>query len=379
MLKRFTEKIKLTPALGTSFVNWMIVLIENRGFTLKKLLRGSLVTLLSVIGIPFRILERLRYEKIIKNVKINKSPIFIIGHWRSGTTHLHNLLVQDKQFGFISMLQAMFPRAFLITDFFKWFLDIFMPETRPMDNMKITPHKPQEDELAMSNFCPYSFYKAFYFPENMLKYFNKYLAFNHNEREIIRYWKEKYRYLLKKATFNMDGRRLILKNPSNTPRIRILLEMFPDAKFIYIHRNPYVIYPSMIHFYDTAIRYFILRDILENELDRNILLIYKMMMESYFEQKALIPNGNLVEVSFKELETRPLEILKRIYDSFNIEGYERNQNRFQKYLESLKDYQKNKYIMNQKTVDKITESWAAVIKQLGYEIPKDQLEIRHKD
>jgi len=371
MLKAFTEKIKLTPALGTSFTNWMMVLIENRGFTIKKLFRATLITLLSVIGIPFRILERLRYEKRIKNVPINKSPIFIIGHWRSGTTHLHNLLVQDPRFGFISMLQAMFPRAFLITDFFKWFLDIFMPETRPMDNMKITPHKPQEDELAMSNFCPYSFYKAFYFPESMIKYFHRYLEFNGNQTEIIEKWKKNYLYLLKKATYNMGGRRLILKNPSNTPRIRVLLEMFPDAKFIHIHRNPYVIYPSMIHFYETAIKFFILRPIPEKDIDRNIRMIYKLMMENYFEEKERIPKKNLVEISFKELESKPLEVLKRIYDTFHLGRFDQNRQRFERYLESRSDYQKNIYKLDEETVQKIKASWAPIIEKLGYDLPRD--------
>jgi hypothetical protein len=208
----------------------------------------------------------------------------------------------------------------------------------------------------------------------MLKYFHRYLEFNGNQREIIEKWKKNYRYLLKKATYNMDGRRLILKNPSNTPRIRVLLEMFPDAKFIHIHRNPYVIYPSMIHFYETAIRFFILRPISDEEIDKNIRSIYKMMMESYFDEKDLIPQGNLVEVRFEDLENQPLRVLKRIYDTFNIEGYKQNEERFKAYLESRKDYQKNVYKLDPETVQKIKSSWSHIIERLDYELPEELIE-----
>jgi len=94
-LKKFTENIKLSPALGNCFINWMKLIIKNGWVSFKKIGRASLITALTLIGIPFRIFEKLRFHKLLDKIQIKKPPIFIIGHWRSGTTYLHNLFVQD--------------------------------------------------------------------------------------------------------------------------------------------------------------------------------------------------------------------------------------------------------------------------------------------
>jgi hypothetical protein len=172
----------------------------------------------------------------------------------------------------------------------------------------------------------------------------------------------------------MEGRRLILKNPSHTARIPVLLDMFPDAKFIFIARNPYVIYPSMVNFYETAIKYFILQTISDEEIDKNLRLIYKMMMESYFENKSLIPENNLVEIRFEELEEHPLEVVKHVYEQLQIDGYEQNEDLFKSYINSRKDYQKNKYSLDESTVQKIHNSWAPFIEKLDYKLPPGLIE-----
>ncbi len=373
ILKRFTNEVKLSPALGTSLTNWLSMLFKNGFFSVRYIARVVFISLLSIVGIEFRIYERLRLRKILKKIEISKPPVFIIGHWRSGTTHLHNILIQDPRFGYISMLQATFPRSFITTNVFKKFLDLFLPEKRPMDNMKLGTLKPQEDELTMSNLSMYSFYNAFYFPRKMIEHFYRYVQFKGIKDE--RYsWIETYREMLKKATYYMNGRRLVLKNPSHTARIPVLLEMFPDAKFIFIYRNPYEIYPSMVNFYETAIKYFLLQTISDEEIDKNLRLIYKMMMDCYFEEKMLIPKHNLIEVKFEELETQPLELVKQIFDTLKIEGFEQNKRRFKAYLDSRKDYQKNKYSLDQATVKKIQTSWGDIIKRWGYEVPEALLQ-----
>ena len=48
---------------------------------------------------PAAAAESLIYRKRIRETKIEKDPIFILGHWRSGTTYLQNVLSRDEQFG----------------------------------------------------------------------------------------------------------------------------------------------------------------------------------------------------------------------------------------------------------------------------------------
>jgi CTP synthase (UTP-ammonia lyase) len=54
--------------------------------------------------------------------------------------------------------------------------------------------------------------------------------------------------MIAKAIFNTGGTRYIGKNPCHLTRIGLLKEMFPEAKFIFIHRHPYKVIESLYHF-----------------------------------------------------------------------------------------------------------------------------------
>lgn len=63
----------------------------------------------TVISAPFRWLQKIVFQRKINAVNLNeKAPVFVIGHWRSGTTNLHYLLAQDKRFSFLEAFQAFF-------------------------------------------------------------------------------------------------------------------------------------------------------------------------------------------------------------------------------------------------------------------------------
>jgi uncharacterized protein (UPF0297 family) len=93
-------------------------------------------------------------------------------------------------------------------------------------------------------------------------------------------------------------------------------------------------------------------------------------MESYFKQRALIPEGNLIEIKFEDFEQQPLKFLKKIYKSLNLKGFNNNQDQFVSYLKSISNYQKNSYRFTQKVISVITKSWSGIIDKLDYSIPQ---------
>ncbi|MFH7027195.1 MAG: sulfotransferase family protein [Heteroscytonema crispum UTEX LB 1556] len=95
-------------------------------------------------------------------------------------------------------------------------------------------------------------------------------------------------------TLSANQKRLIVKNPINTARIKILLEMFPDAKFIHIYRNPYSIYASTNTLYKKLVRILGFQTINEAQLEENIIFIYKQMMQNFLVDKNSIPPENLI-------------------------------------------------------------------------------------
>ena len=77
-------------------------------------------------------------------------PLFLLGHWRNGTTHLHNLLTVDERFAFPNNYQALFPDTFLTAEsLHSRSIEFFLPKRRPMDNVEWTMRTPQEDEFAL--------------------------------------------------------------------------------------------------------------------------------------------------------------------------------------------------------------------------------------
>jgi hypothetical protein len=368
--KKVGLAVKMGPSLGSPLKNWLKLIFSNGFFVkLKYYPRLYLILIVSIIGIPFRIFEHERFRKKIDVTNIKNPPIFILGHWRSGTTYLHNLLTQDPQFGYISMLEASFPKSFLITNFFKFFMKSFLPKKRPMDNMEMGLDFPQEEEMALGNLIPFSFYNALYFPEKLMENYYKYICLDHLSKKVLEKWRNAYVYLLKKTTLNVKGKQLILKNPANTARIKLLLELFPNAKFIHIYRNPYVVFVSMMNFYETTIKQFMLQDVSINEIENDILLIYKEMMGKYFREKKLIPKENLIEVRFEDLEKDPIGILERIYEHFGLIGFNNVRNVFEKYLLLLKNYKKNIYKFTKDKINIIKEYWKFTIKYWKYKFP----------
>jgi hypothetical protein len=355
--------------LGTSLKDWMNLILTNGSVALRYYPRVFLVNIVSALGIPFRVYERWKFDEKIKATQISKPPIFILGHWRSGTTHLHNVLCQDNQFGFITMMQAAFPKSFMTNNIFRHLVDKILPKTRPMDNMAMGTNNPQEEEMALGNLFPYSFYNGFYFPQRTMEYFFKYIRFKNISLRVLEQWKRVYYYLIKKATLNMEGKQMVLKNPANTARIKLLLDLFPNAKFIHLYRNPYTVYASMRNFYKETIEGFMLQKVPNKEIENNIFELYKHVMASYFKEKTLIPNGNLIELKFEDFEKDAINELDLLYSELKLAGFENAKQNFLSYMHSLRNYKKNEYALTEDTINAVRRKWHFTIKKWDYSLP----------
>jgi len=101
-----------------------------------------------------------------------KTPVFIVGHWRSGTTHLHNLMGCSREFGIISPLAAGLPwETLTLGAWLRPLLEKALPEDRGVDQVAVTGGSPQEDEIPVANMQPYSVFHALYFPGKFEKNF----------------------------------------------------------------------------------------------------------------------------------------------------------------------------------------------------------------
>jgi len=105
---------KEEPLAGMSFANIFRLLWENK-FRIhpKYYLRFWYAIGLATITAPMRVIERILYHRKIKKTEIKTDPIFVIGHYRTGTTYLMTLLSMDKDRGYVSNLEGYAPHFFL--------------------------------------------------------------------------------------------------------------------------------------------------------------------------------------------------------------------------------------------------------------------------
>ena len=357
------------PLFGISFKNWIKLLSKNGGFDLKFFPRSMFITISSIFLIPARFLFKILYDKKIENSNIKLAPVFIIGHWRSGTTYLHELLSFDPQFSYISLWNTLLPDSYLVLEPIKEFLSSFLPSKRPMDQIEVAADGPYEDEAGLSVMYDWSFFHALHFPRNAEEQYLKSIHFYDFSEEELENWKKIYLKFLKTVSYSNSGKRLILKNPPNSTRIKEILEIFPNAKFIHIYRNPYKVYLSTKKMRRKVLDKLALQNAYEDEIEEQVINNYKRLMKSLLEQKKKIPSGNLIEISYEDLVEDPLKQLKNIYQKLNIKGFEKAIPEFEKYLNSKKDYKTNVYKIDKKIIDNVKKNWNFTIKLWDYKPP----------
>ena len=298
-----------------------------------------------------------------------EDPVFILGHWRSGTTFVHNVLSQDAHFGYCSTYQTVFPHLMLRGKaFFKWCMGVAMPSQRPTDSMELGTDLPQEEEFALSNMTPYSFYHFWVFPQHTAEYREKYLLFDTITEEERTIFKQTLNKLIRIALHDSGKSQFLSKNPPHTGRIRTLLEMYPNAKFIYLVRNPYTVFESTRKFFSQTLPSLQLQDLSQEDLVKDIILNYQGLYRKYETEKLLIPAGNLVEVRFEDFEHDPLGMAESIYKALALPGFDKARPAMARHVDAHKSFRKNKYSYAPETIRIVEENWGQALQQWNYKL-----------
>ena len=313
-------------------------------------------------------LQNTIYHDKIREVSFrDHPPLFILGLWRSGTTHLHYALARDQQFGYLNNHQAFtFNVSLLSGDKLNKLFDIFVPGKRPQDNVQLTLDEPAEEEQPMSTFTTRSPIHAFYFPRNP-SYFRKYHLFEDISDKEKEAWKQDYLFLLKTIALYNKKNDLLLKNPHNTGRVKELLELFPDARFIFIHRDPATVFKSTKKLYNRTVSSQFLQFAGQRFIEKTIIENNARIIHKYLDERSLIPPGNLIEIPYTDLAKNPMETIENIYSTLGIGGLKKAAPAIAEYLQSVRGYKKNRYKpLNQQTERTLRSEWAAWYREWDY-------------
>ncbi|MFC1540265.1 sulfotransferase, partial [Gemmatimonadota bacterium] len=281
--------MKLSYLYGARFSDWVKLLLDN-GFRVhpRYLHRAALITASSLMTSLLGSIEHLRHGRAVDETEVEPSPLFILGHWRSGTAYLQNLLASDPGLATPNVYQTFSPHTFL-----SWgkissrILEPFLPPTRGFDNMDLHLRAPEEDEFALAIAGSCSLYLGMMFPRHESVY-RRYLTLAELTPEELEHWKSTFLWFLKKLTC-LSGRPLILRSPPHTARVRVLLDLFPRARFVHIYRHPWRVFQSCRHFYSYMYQHvaFLQRPDLAG-LDERIIDLHREMYDAFERDQPLI-------------------------------------------------------------------------------------------
>ena len=308
---------------GTDVFTWLRMLKDN-GFAVQPAYWyiAGIVSVNSVMNTVLRWTLNGWHGDRVRATDIDKPPVFVIGHWRTGTTLLHELLIRDPQFGFPDMQDCFNPHHALLTNqFFKRYAKWMLPEKRPMDNMPFGWERPQEDEFALALLGVRSTYTDFAFPNRLPKDSGALDLSGLSPAQLAK-WKRVFVRFLKEVTVR-TGKQLVLKSPPHTARVPVLLELFPDAKFVHIVRDPRVVFPSTVNLWKSMAR----RHGLQTPTDfagfeEKVLREFRIIYDRLEEARPLFKSGHFTEMRYENLVRDPVGELQKVYATLNLGDFE---------------------------------------------------------
>jgi hypothetical protein len=359
---------------GMDVPNWCRLLAGRPPLHWSQALRLALVTGMSVSNSLLKFVEQLVHGRQLRRYELQHPPVFILGHWRSGTTLLHELLSNDPRLICPNLYQILSPHHCLLTEaviapLTEWML----PKTRPMDNILIAWDTPQEDETALCNLTGMSPYLMLAYQGQRWKY-ERFFEMQDLTAKEQSHWKSVFLTFLKKVALRSEkvhggpvaGQRMLLKSPTHTYRVKLLLKLFPEAQFIHIVRNPYDVFNSAMHLRERLFEANALGRPRHEGAEEDVCGMYDHLFRVFEADRHLIPSKQFHELRFEDLEQDPIGELEKIYTQFGYDGFEAMKTTLGSRLESHRQFRKNRFEMAEETKRRLYQRWRSVFEQYDY-------------
>jgi hypothetical protein len=301
----------------------------------------------------------------IAETEIKEPPVFIIGHWRSGTTFLHELMHLDERFGSPTTYECFAPHHCILTE---WWVTLFffwlMPRQRPMDNMVMGWSRPQEDEFALLTLGAPTPYLRMAFP-NDGPVCMEFLDMQGCSADDLARFEQALTHFARIITYKTE-KRLLFKSPPHTGRVEVLAKLFPGAKFIHITRNPESLFPSTVRLWESLDDVQALQRPKHEGLEEYVFECLTRMYRGFEDQRPRLDPANIIDLRYEDLVADPVGEVERIYQRLNLGDFEPVREKLTAFVGEQKDYQTNKHSLDPGLREKIRERWASYRERYGY-------------
>ncbi|MGH9958126.1 MAG: sulfotransferase [Pyrinomonadaceae bacterium] len=282
-------------------------------------------------------LQSARYHKALNSETIHVTPVFVVGHWRSGTTLLHELLGRDPKGSMPTCLECFLPHVcLLLSEDWASRLPAYLPAVRPMDAVQLGWDRGQEDEFFFCNRGLRTPYYRFAFPQRWTCADDFWGLFSMTEHEEQQFVANLFLLLkiiqLRRRRAKRSIERVVLKSPTHTARIAFLnhslsTHLKERPRFLHIVRNPFEIYLSTERLWqrmcdDQGLH---APKFDAGELSHFIVTIFRKMHEASIRDIAGLPKDQYQVVRYEDIDPnrnakdRVIHNLRRVYGEFGLE------------------------------------------------------------
>ncbi len=355
--------------IGADLIAWLRLMARGRfAFSWRHAHVGLLSTATGAGHMFLRYAQGHVYGERMRATPFPEDPVFILGHWRCGTTLLHEYLILDPTFAYASTAECFAPCNPLLTlKYVRKYLTWMLPTTRPMDKMAMGWDHPQEDEFAMCLLGAPSPYLRIAFPNAGPVDEAAYDLDGLPKRDRQR-WEKLFVGWLRMLNFR-HRKPLVLKSPPHTCRIPTLLKLFPKARFVHLVRDPYTVFSSTVNLWKKLYDGQGVHTPHYRGLEEYVFDHFRHFHTRYEATKGLIPPGQLTEMRYEDLVADPVGEVKRMYRELSLGDFENVRPRLEEYVTANANYERNKWTLSPELRDTITARWGDVIRHQGYSSP----------
>ena len=157
-----------------------------------------------------------------------------------------------------------------------------------------------------------------------------------------------------------------------------LIEIFLGGNFIFIVRNPIIVYLSTKNFYSQLFPTLNLEQFSNEELCKMILDLYSQLLQDYLSDKKKMSPDSIIEIRYEELQHNPIYEIEKIYNKFGFSDFEELKPVFLEYLDAQKEHKTNSYSIDQHELDRVMKKLDFAMKHWNYEIT-NELHVSHKN
>lgn len=290
--------------------------------------------------VVMQLATRLKCENAFKTIpqyaeEAVTAPVFVTGLPRSGTSALLNLLVAAPENRGLLQWEVQFPDPWPDSkpgaeDPRYPFLVKALEESRNSDFAKIhfvDADTPEECVLLHA----YAFNGVQLGFEIMLEPYRSWLL-QQDLAPMYAYQKKQMQML----SWRRPGGQWMLKAPAHMWGIDAILEVFPDARFVWCHRDPQKVVPSINSMNKVVMNMYAgdFSHLDSGEIGRAVMDWYAMSLQQGLAMRDKLPPELFVDMSQREFVDDPMSVVQRVYAAFDMELAEESRAALQAHIDA---------------------------------------------